>query len=238
MINLLKIERFKMKRFLPFYISVLVTLFVWVPMMVVGFKPELKAYFTCMHDGYTETVQDCSLAFLWGMLIAWYAGIDFTNRTIHNSIVTGGNRWKIVLSRLFATTVITIIFHIIDIICQVILYGRVYGYSFEGFCLRDILWFLVVCLQLVAFNAFFLLITYICGSVYSALFASVTVSAIGGNILRNVFVGNYIYEHSFFCLAKSSANSDLIPCAICAIIMAAILVVATIVYFNKKDVSN
>ncbi|SNU08047.1 hypothetical protein SAMN06297422_11475 [Lachnospiraceae bacterium] len=238
MINQLKIECFKMKRFTPLYVSILAYLMMWVAMMVEGFKPQTLAMFLCMHDGYVESVQDCSFAFLWGMLVAWYAGIDFTNRTLHISIVTGGNRWKVVLSRLFATSIITITFHVVDIISQVILYGKIYGFSFEGFCKKDIIWFLVVCLQMIAFNAFFLFITYICGSVYAALFASVTVSAIGGNILRNVFVGNYIYEHSFFCLAKSNANSDLIPCAICAIIIAVILVVATILYFNKKDITN
>ena len=173
---------------------------------------------------------------MWGMLIAWYVGIDFANRTVHRSIVTGSSRAAIVISRLIATSVMTILFHIITVIGEIVLYGFQYGVSFEGFNLRDIPWALVVFLQLIAFNAFFVLITYICGNVYSALVTSVVIATVGGNILRNFLEGNVIYEHSFFCFAKSSAAADLIPCAICAIIAILVLTIASIEIFKRKDV--
>ena len=194
------------------------------------------SYYSCMYDGFKEGVQDCSFAFLWGMLISWYVGIDFANRTVHRSIVTGSSRAVIVVSRLIATSVMTILFHIVTVIGEVIMYGFQYGVSFDGFNARDVLWALVVFLQLIAFNAFFVLITYICGNVYSALVTSVVIATIGGNVLRNFLGGNAIYEHSFFCFAKSSAAADLIPCAICAIIAILVLSVASIMIFKRKDV--
>ena len=237
MYNQLKIESFKLFRFKPFYVSLLLFLVVIVYGIINGMKPEFIAMHSCMYDGFADSVQDCSFAFLYGMLISWYVGIDFTNRTMQRALTTGTSRWTIVLSRLTATSVMVILFHIIEIIGQTANYALIYGVSFEGFGLRDILWFLVVCLQLVAFNAFFLLITIICANVYSALFASVTISAIGGNILRSVFNGNFVYEHSFFCLAKSSSRTDLIPCSICAVVFTALLVMGTVMFFNKKDVN-
>ena len=237
MFNQLKIERFRMMRFKPLYVSILIFLVIIVYGIAEGMRPEFIAAHTCMYEGFADSIQDCSLAFLYGMLISWYVGIDFSNRTIHRSLTTGNSRRAIVLSRLISTSIIVFIFHIIQIIAQTANYAVIYGISFEGFSPKDILWFLVVCLQLVAFDAFFILITIICGNVYSALFACVTLSAIGGNILRNVFRGNFIYEHSFFCLAKSSSYTDLIPCALCAVVFIILLVAGTVIFFEKKDVN-
>ncbi|MCR4585827.1 MAG: hypothetical protein K5686_08915 [Lachnospiraceae bacterium] len=236
MLNQLRVERYKMWRFTPLYACMLFYLFTILYVTLGGMNPNAAAQFHCMHDGLTEGIQDCSFAFLWGMLIAWYVGSDFADRTVHRSIVTGCSRKGIVLSRVIATSVITILFHIVTIIGEVFLYGMKYGFSFEGFNTRDIIWFLEVCLQLIAFNSFFVLITYICGNVYSALVTSVLIATIGGNVLRNNLQGNYIYEHSFFCFSKSANSADLIPCAICAIIFTVIFVTAAMYIFQKKDV--
>ena len=238
MYNQLRVERYKMWRFTPLYGCMLFYLFsVLYVILGRGMNPQAIAEFHTMYDGFKEGVQDCSFAFLWGMLIAWYVGSDFANRTVHRSIVTGSRRSDIVISRLIATSVLTIVFHLVTVIGDVIMYGTQFGFSFEGFNARDILWFLTVCLQMIAFNAFFILITYICGNVYAAFVTSVLIATIGGNILRNFLGGNYIYEHSFFCFAKSSSNADLIPCAICAIIATVILVMITLFIFRKKDVN-
>ena len=240
MLNLLKIEGYKLRRFKPFYFSLALMVLMGIEGAHTGLKQAYIDYWGVgtMHDGFIDSVQDCSFAFLIGMLIAWYIGLDFTNRTIHRSIVTGGKRWMVVVSRIMTTSLMTFIFHLFLIGSQMATFGKSFGYSLEGFCMQDLVWLGVIALQLIALNAFYALITIICGNVYTALFACVITAAIGGNILRNVFVGNTIYEHSFFCFAKSASSSDLIPCAICAIIAFVILVGITSVYFNKKDVSN
>ena len=240
MLNLLRIERRKIVRFIPLYVSLAIMFLMWIDMLFRGLKTdyvEMYGPFN-MHDGFGEGLQDCSFSFLYGMLIAWFIGIDFTNRTIHKAIVTGNSRWKIVVAKLISTSVMIMIFHFISATLETILYGKFFGFSFDGFSAKDIAWLLVIMLQLIAYNAFYELVTIICGNVYIALFASITTAAVLGHVLRNFLGGNFIYEHSFFCLAKSSSAADLIPCAVCAIIAAVLLVLASSFIFKKRDVAN
>ena len=240
MINLLKIEGYKARRFIPLYICLGIVILMGIDWFFQGLKQEAidLSNFATMHDGFAEGVQDCSFSFLYGMIIAWFAGIDFTNRTLHRAIVSGNKRWKIIVAKLISTGLMVFIIHFLEIVGQTAVFGRQFGYSFEGFSVRDLLWLGVVSLQIAAMTAFYLLITVVCGNVYTALFACVTVSTLAGNVLRNFLGGNYIYEHSFFCLAKSSSAADLIPCVLCAIIAVVALVFAASFIFNKKDVAN
>ena len=240
MLNLLRIERRKIVRFIPLYVSLAIMFLMWIDMLFRGLKTDFVEMYGPfnLHDGFGEGLQDCSFSFLYGMLIAWFIGIDFTNRTIHKAIVTGNSRWKIVVAKLISTSVMIMIFHFISATLETILYGKYFGFSFDGFSAKDIAWLLVIMLQLIAYNAFYELVTIICGNVYIALFASITTAAVLGNVLRNFLGGNFIYEHSFFCLAKSSSAADLIPCAVCAIIAAVLLVLASSFIFKKRDVAN
>ena len=240
MLNIFKIEGYKARRFVPFYFCLALFVALSIYGAVKGLKQSyLDLYgFGNMHDGFADAVQDCSFSFLFGMLISWYVGIDFTNRTLHRSLVTGCKRWMILVSKIITTSILTFIIHLFLIGSQMITFGKSYGYTFEGFGTKNLAWLGVVALQIIALNAFYVFITFICGNVYSALFVCVSVATIGGNILRNVFTGNTIYEHSFFCFAKSASGSDLIPCAVCAVITTVILIIVSIIYFNKKDVTN
>jgi ABC-type transport system involved in multi-copper enzyme maturation permease subunit len=240
MMNLLRIEGYKARRFIPLYICLGIIILMCIDWFCQGLKQEAIDYwqFGTMYDGFAQGVQDCSFSFLYGMIVAWFAGIDFTNRTLHRAIVSGNKRWKIIVSKLISTSVMIFIIHAFELVGQTAVFGKVFGFSFEGFSARDLLWLGVVALQIIAMTAFYLFITIICGNVYTALFACVTVSALGGNILRNFLDGNFIYEHSFFCLAKSSSAADLMPCAACAIIAVVVLVLVASLVFNKKDVAN
>ena len=238
MINQLKVEQYKMWRFLPFYLCILFSLLIFAGALIHGYSPEFLRItgYTRMSDGFIEGVQDCSYAFLWGLMVSWYVGIDFTGRTIHRAVVTGNSRWSIILSRYLSVSVLVLLFHVIVILQTILSFGKQFGVSFEGFRPEYLLWFGVVCLQILAFTAFFSMISFLMANVYLALFTAVPIALLGGNILRNFLGGNYIYEHSFFCLAKSCEISDLAPCAICAIIAIVVFLVATIVIVNRKDI--
>ena len=240
MLNVFKVERYKMKKFTPFYTCLFILIVLVVDMITHGVKQAALDYYgyTNMHGGFIDSVQDCSFAFIYGMLISWYVGMDFTNRTIHRHIVTGVKRWKIVLSEILATSVLTTIFHLVLVVGTMLQYGKQLGFSFEDFGISDLAWLGTVLLQFTAYNSFFVLIAFLCENVFASTIIGVVVSTIGGNILRNYLNGNYIYEHSFFCFAKSAAGSDLIPCAICAIIAFIILFGITVTVFNKRDISS
>lgn len=240
MFNLLKIERHKIIRFIPLYVCLAIIFLMFLDWSAKGLTDDyVEMYGTlAMHDGFTEGIQDCSFSFMYGMLIAWFIGIDFTNRTVHKAIVTGNSRWKIVVAKLISTSVVVMVLHFVTAVLEMLVYGKQFGFSFDGFSVKDVAWVGVIVLQLIAYNAFYEMITIICGSVYTALFACITVAALAGNVLRNYLNGNFIYEHSFFCLAKSSSASDLIPCAVCAIIATALLVAASSIIFRKRDVAN
>ena len=91
MLNLFKIERYKMRRFTPFYASMGFLVFLVIYDLIVGIKQSYIDAFPNgrMYDGFKDGISDLSFSFLIGMLIAWYVGIDFTNRTLHRVIVTG-----------------------------------------------------------------------------------------------------------------------------------------------------
>ncbi len=240
MLNLLRIERRKIVRFIPLYVCLAVIFLMFLDWAAKGITDtyiDMHGSLT-MYDGFKEGIQDCSFSFMYGMLIAWFVGIDFTNRTIHKAIVTGNSRWKIVVAKLISTSVVVMILHFVSAILEMLVYGKQFGFTFDGFSINDAAWAGVIILQLIAYNAFYEMITVICGNVYIALFACITTAALAGNVLRNYLGGNFIYEHSFFCLAKSSSASDLIPCAVCAIIATALLVAASCFIFRNKDVAN
>lgn len=235
MFNLLRIERKKIVRFIPLYVCLAILFLMYLDWFVKGLNTSDPL---TMHDGFAEGIQDCSFSFMYGMIIAWFVGIDFTNRTIHKAIVTGSSRWKIVVAKLISTSLVVMIIHFVSAALEMLIYGKKFGYSFEAFSVKDLAWLAVIVLQLIAYNAFYELITVICGNVYIALFACTTTAAVSGNVLRNYLGGNFIYEHSFFCLAKSSSASDLIPCALCAIIMSVLFLAASCLIFRKRDVAN
>ena len=240
MLNLLRIERKKIIRFIPLYVCLAVIFLIfldWAEKGITDTYIDMHGSLT-MYDGFKEGIQDCSFSFMYGLLIAWFVGIDFTNRTIHKAIVTGNSRWKIVVAKLISTSVVVMILHFVSAILEMLVYGKQFGFTFDGFSVKDVVWAGVIILQLIAYNAFYEMITVICGNVYIALFACITTAALAGNLLRNYLGGNFIYEHSFFCLAKSSSASDLIPCAVCAIIATALLVAASCFIFRNKDVAN
>ena len=240
MFNLLRIEGYKARKFIPFYVCVGLLVVFFLDWCTQGLKQEAIDYwnYTTMHNGFVEGIQDCSFSFLYGMIVAWFAGIDFTNRTMHRAIAAGTKRWKIIVAKLVSTSIMVFIIHLLEAAGETAVFGRVFGFSFEGFSGKDLLWIGVVALQIIAMTAFYLFITVVCGNVYTSLFACVAVAAFGGNVLRNYLRGNFVYEHSFFCLAKSSSASDLIPCAVCAIIATVVLVVVASLIFKKKDVAN
>ena len=133
MLNLFKIERYKMRRFTPFYASMGFLVFLVIYDLIVGIKQSYIDAFPNgrMYDGFKDGISDLSFSFLIGMLIAWYVGIDFTNRTLHRVIVTGNQRWKIVISQLMATSILTTIFHLGLAVETTIRYGRGFCYSFD-----------------------------------------------------------------------------------------------------------
>ena len=159
MFNQFKIESFKMKRFIPFYVCIGIMIIIAISGAVNGLKQAAIDYwgYGNMHDGFIDSVQDCSFSFLYGMLISWYVGIDFTNRTLHRAIVTGNKRWTMIVSRIMAVSVLTFIIHIFLIISQLATFGKTFGYSFEGFGVTDLVWLGVVALQIIAFSSFFYL---------------------------------------------------------------------------------
>ena len=232
MLNQLRIENYRAKRFVPLYVflGLIIALLLYTErrLFVMGRNlPDL-------HSVFAESVQDVSLIFFIAILGAWFVGIDFSNRTIQRSVVTGCSRFSVVISRLLPSCAMAVIFHLCFVFSDMLGLGIQAGFSFKGFTLTDLAWLLVVLLQVTALESVFVFITFVCGNVYSAITASVAVDIVACNIMRNYFPAG-IYRDLCFCFADNCTKERLILCSVFAIITIIVMITATTLVFRKKD---
>ena len=93
MCNQLKVEFFKFRHFILFYLGVILMAGAG------GAYGFLKFPNADIYDGFTATLSDVSFMFVTALVSAWFVGNDFSNRTIHNEITTGYSRLSVLFVR-------------------------------------------------------------------------------------------------------------------------------------------
>lgn len=231
MFNLLRIEFYKLSKFLFGYIAILFML--GVGLSYGGIKlSELEINTS---DVFNYVICDTSFVFVMALVAALFIGKDFSSRTICNEIKMGYNRYQILLSKMIAVCVFAVLLHMIYIISTIIGFVVIRGFDTSVLCSENALWLLAVSLQLVAIISGVVLICFIARKSLEAITLSVMYTFICCNLLRN-FISSKIFTMSCFCFVQDSNIENLLFSAISAFItMTLFLAIATFA-FNKADV--
>lgn len=231
MINLLKVEFYKLKKF-PFgYIVLLFFLVIGI----IGGGYKLRDNFENTAAIFVETVCDTSLVFIISLAAAYFMGKDFSSRTIDNEIKLGYSRFKILLSKLIAVCTFAAFMHTVWVAANVLSFVAVRGFDSSVLCTENAFWLITVLIQLSAIISGSLLITFITRTVAGAIAISSMYVLICCNILRN-YTDAKIFTMSPFCFAQDNNTENLFFTAIVAFVTLIIFTVTATVIFNRSDV--
>lgn len=230
MLNQLKVERFKACRFLLMYIAAAVLAAADFPLGFMKFPKESAT------DGvYSTVVCDASFVFIITLVAAWFAANDFLNRTIHNEIKVGYSRWSIILSRTVTTFIMAIILHLTYITASVAGFCAKWGFDSSIIKGRNLVWLLIVLLQICANVSFVMLIVFGLKKVAAAISFAVIFSIISCNILRN-FIRDGIFRFTCFSLAQDGSTETLLVSGVLALITIISAMTATHLIFEKSEI--
>lgn len=232
--NQMKVEFYKLKRSGMMYVAALLYLIMGavLPIKIVNMhlieNPDIYYFFQ-------DSVQDVSLVFLTALFVAWFIGQDFNNRVFQHEIAGGYSRFSIIISRVIPVALASVAMHIIFILGEVVTAGILTGFSFESFSIADVSWLLTVLVQIVALVTIMSFITFLSGSLFGGITATVIFEFFFCNLLRN-FLRTGFYTYTCLCFAKDNTPKTLGLCLIGAVIIGVVALVATYVVFQNKEI--
>lgn len=231
MCNQIKVQFFKLRHFVLFYLALLC-------MVGFGFSygfVKIASVGGEVYDAFAATVCDASFMFVSALVGAWFIGSDFSNRTIHHEIALGYSRCSVLLVRELPVLLSGVLLHLVYTLSAVLGTGLKVGFSFDSFSAQDIFWCLTVVLQLIALQSIIALISFICAKAPAAITASVSIIIVMCNILRN-FLGCTFYSRTVFYLAPDNEPKTLIISSAVAVITFALSLAAAHLIFIRKDI--
>ena len=231
MINLLKVEFYKLKRF-PF--GYIVLLF-FLAIGIIGGGYKLPDHFENTAAIFAETVCDTSLVLIISLAAAFFMGKDFSGRTIDNEIKLGYSRFKILLSKMMAVCTFAAFIHTVWVAANVLSFAAVRGFDGSVLCMENVFWLITVLIQLSAVLSGVVLITFITRTVAGAIAISSMYVLLCCNILRN-YTGAKLFILSPFCFARDNSTENLLYTAIVALVTLIIFSATTAVIFSRSDV--
>lgn len=228
--NQLTIEAYKAKRFMILYFAaaVLAAADFFLGLLKL---PEYMDTSTV----FSLSVCDTSFMFIISLVAAWFAGNDFQNRTIHHEIMAGYSRFSVFVARTITAVIMAMLLHLVYVLATVL--GFALHYRFDGsiFTLTNLIWLLVVLLQVCANICIVMLIVFALKKALSGIAVTVVFSFVCCNLLRN-FIGGSVFRFTCFSLAQTSDYRTL---ALSAVFAAAVIVAAltaTHFVFRKAEI--
>ena len=195
-----------------------------------------------MGNLFFEGMSDTSLVFLYSMVTAWFVGIDFDNRTIHNEIAVGYSRWSVLFSRILTCWCASILLHAVTTIVFTEIGWSAYGYGFHvpKLGMRDFIWLSVILLQLMAMQSLVVLVTIFSVNEATALVVSGAFSFLIHEVhvyflSRGMEKGLRIWGTMFFTLAQDNSNGTLIAAGFMAVLAIVGLTAVTYSIFQKME---
>ncbi|MCM1192791.1 MAG: ABC transporter permease [Butyrivibrio sp.] len=234
MINLLKIELYKLKKFKFGYIAMIF-------MFAVGYlygDSRLAAHpFDITTDTatvFSSTVCDTSFVFIIAIVSALFMGKDFSNRTICNEVKLGYSRFSVLLSRTIIVCAFSVLLHLIYVAAAIIGTSVVRGFDSSFLCAENVFWLLTVIIQLAAVICGVVLISFLTKKVSEAIAFSALYAALCCNILRN-FLDTRLFTMSCFCFIQDRAE-NLALAAVIALITMIVFLAVTAFTFRKAEI--
>lgn len=234
MINLLKVELYKLKKFKLGYIAVIFMLIVGY---MYGYKLSNKFFTNTKNTAavFSNTVCDTSFVFIIAIIAALFIGKDFSNRTICNEIKLGYSRFHVMLSKMTAACLLAMLLHSTYIISTILAFSIVRGFDSSVLSLENALWLLTVLIQLTAIISGVILISFTTKKMSESIALSAICAAICCNILRN-YTRSKIFTLSCFCFALNNNTENLVFSGISALVTMVVFLTIAIFTFRKAEI--
>lgn len=230
MYNQLMLEKYKAKRFIIMYLAaaVLAAAGFFYGLLKLPEKLDTAAVFAL-------SICDASFMFITSLVAAWFAGNDFHNRTIHNEIKAGYSRFSVFMARTITAVIMAVLLHLTYVLATVVGFSVKYRFDSSIFSITDLVWLLVVMLQICANICIVMFIVFALKKVTSGIAVTVVFSFVSCNILRN-FIGKSVFRLTCFSLAQTSDNNTLALSAVFAAAVIIISLTATHFIFRKAEI--
>lgn len=228
--NQMIIEKYKAKRFIIMYLAAVV-------LAAAGFFLGLIKLPEYMDTAtvFSLSICDASFMFIVSLVAAWFAGNDFQNRTIHNEIKVGYSRFSVFMARTITAVIMAVLLHLTYVFTTVLGFSVKYGFDSSIFSIANLVWLLVVVLQICANICIVMFIVFALKKVTSGIAVTVVFSFVTCNILRN-FISETVFRLTCFSLAQTSDNRTLALSAVFAAAVIVIALTATHFVFRKAKI--
>jgi len=180
-------------------------------------------------------------------LAGFYISIEFSqNSVIKNQIVSGNKRWQIYIAKFIVlaigTFLIVLVTPVFTGLVEMILMGRIEQLSPSALQFLGIS-FALFTLQVIAFTAIIMVIAVMTEDSGKTIIISIVLTIIMFAIEKlgkTPFI-EWLYDHSIFrqftaVFQYNLAEGDALKAILIALITLAIVLVCSILYFNKKEI--
>lgn len=185
MLDLLKVEFYKIKKQGIFYF---VMLSVIIISMVTAYSSMNRGEFFG-NIYYIESFHDASILFIFVILISFYIGSDFLNRSISFQVSRGHSRKKIVYSKLIVSIVLSLIAVILYVFVGTIIVSLKKGYGSIISVKEIINMFIILCESMIlniGTVSCFVLIAFVCKDIVKSICLSILFIIICSTLIPNL----------------------------------------------------
>lgn len=234
MINLLKVELYKLKKFQFGYITVI---FMIIVGYMYGNKIGNKFFDTNKNTAavFSNTVCDTSFVFIIALVAALFIGRGFSNRTICNEIKLGYSRFHVLLSKMTAACILAVLLHSTYIISTILAFSIARGFDASVLSTENVLWLLTVLIQLTAIISGVVLISFTTKKMSESIALSAICTAVCCNILRN-YTDAKFFTMSPFCFVLDNNTDNLVFSGISALVTMVVFLTIAAFTFRKAEI--
>ena len=237
MYNQLRVELYKLWKSKFFYFSILG--FVGLSIMIIVQLYSFGEMDLTGQQAFIRVISDTDLLFIVSLLVSYFIGNDFTNRTITNEIRIGYSRLSVVLSRVVVVLPFAVLLYLFYAAPQVLVSGILNGFG-DTIMVSDLLIRAILFIfQVMAITSFTALIVFWCKKAPLGMMISTGFTLVACNVLRGFLYDNVIYQATSFYRIQMNyrimTSQDIIFSFVSAAVTLMAVLIATFIVFRKAD---